>query len=470
MNCIKYIVSREMADNYKSLQFITLLIISTILFLIGSIVNTNNYNKRNNAYIKQVDISRGKPSTISTEIYKEPSYLAFIADGGENVLPMGYSIGPMGKIKPIIIGKGNYLLRYKPNIDWTLIIKIVYSLYAILLGYNSIVGEKHNGTMRIVLSNSVSRYDFLISKYLSVLITLLIPMMIGICSSLMISMIFLPKIITLQNLVQIVVFMFISIAYISLFTLMSLIISSSAKSQSICLFIMVIIWIVIVVVIPNISNVMTLNQENGGSEYQLSKKMGPIFQQKLIDQVQKVIDEYGKGEIEDEKELYKHIDNVYMDAQKEINSVVYTYEMSMKARKKKANEISKISPASLFQYSAESIALTGEERNSIFYKRAIEYSKIYDRYILNKIGKIVPNSGISIGFRAKSKKGKYLDIEPLMPEEYAGNKSDFPWYSDTLPSNKESLRHIANNMVLIIIWNIILVMMAFMAINKADIR
>ncbi len=68
-------------------------------------------------------------------------------------------------------------------LDLNFVFIIVFSLFAILFGYDAINGEKESGTLKLVFSNKVSRASFILSKLLgSVLalgVPLLVPLLIG---------------------------------------------------------------------------------------------------------------------------------------------------------------------------------------------------------------------------------------------------------------------------------------------------
>ena len=62
------------------------------------------------------------------------------------------------------------------DVDWGNIISIVLSLVAILFTFDAISSEKEHGTLRLTLSNSISRGAVLVSKFLAALLTISIPL------------------------------------------------------------------------------------------------------------------------------------------------------------------------------------------------------------------------------------------------------------------------------------------------------
>ena len=65
------------------------------------------------------------------------------------------------------------------NVDWNTIVSIVLSLIAILFTFDAISSDRERGTLRLTLSNSVSRGTVLVSKFLAALLTISIPFLIA---------------------------------------------------------------------------------------------------------------------------------------------------------------------------------------------------------------------------------------------------------------------------------------------------
>ncbi|MEW6752703.1 MAG: ABC transporter permease subunit, partial [Candidatus Latescibacterota bacterium] len=71
-------------------------------------------------------------------------------------------------------------------VDWTLIVKLVFSFLCIAIAYDDISGECERGTLRLVLANSISRGRVLAAKYAANLTVLLAALGVGAAVSLLI--------------------------------------------------------------------------------------------------------------------------------------------------------------------------------------------------------------------------------------------------------------------------------------------
>ena len=134
-----------------------------------------------------------------------------------------------------------------------------------------------------------------------------------------------------------------------------------------------------------------------------------------------------------------------------------------------AVSLSRISPIALFQYASESIANTGTIKEAQFLRDARAHAQIYDEYILEKIGKLVSSSGWGFGTYFQIN-GKMVSISSPEPEEYHGDKSDFPRFIENRPSIAFSLRNAFLDTAGLLMWNLILAALAFLAFTRCDVR
>lgn len=466
---MKTVIKRELVDYLQSIQFAALLAMSTILFLANGVICAKKYSQQNTLYNQRISLSYQNPSTLSTNLYRMPSPLLFVAEGGNQYRPYGYTLKPKGRLDPLPSGPRNFKLPEIPELDWSFIIKIIFSLYVVLLGYAAVSGEKEQGTLCLILSNSIGRVKLLVAKYISILLTVVVPLVTGVIISLIIIGIFIPKILTLNILSRVLVMFLLTLVYLSVFTLLSLMISSLVHRSSLVLLVLLALWVLFAIVIPNASDILSQRFSKVPSEYQMAKRVEPMIEQQVWARINEVRERVKRGELKTEEEVKRETDRAYEEGQEGIVMYYKKYENDMKQRAATAQNLSRISPTALFQYASESIAQTGVKREEQFLKDVRDYAHIYDDYILKKIGKLVGISpwtfsgGIIIN-------GKSIYIESPRPEEYQGDKSDFPRFVESEPSLASSLRSALFDIAALMLWNIFLAILAFSSFLYKDIR
>ena len=134
-----------------------------------------------------------------------------------------------------------------------------------------------------------------------------------------------------------------------------------------------------------------------------------------------------------------------------------------------ARILSRLSPTGMFQFASESLADTGPRREERFLKDAKTYSEIYDNYILEKLGRLVGVSHWSFS-TSMTVNGKHIHISSPHPEEYQGDKSDFPQFAESNPNLAYNVQEAALDLAGLSLWNLVFAGLAFWAISRCDVR
>ena len=204
---IWHIAKREIYDNLNSLRFALATVLLLGLMLTNAVVHLrehpvrmqkyhdtatrslNRLRSRTNLY----DIAQQGPG----ELYKKPSPLYFCAEGGEAFLPdLVYGGSYAWRTNDL---SGFWQLTYphatlnlkniRPDtikVDWTFVIGYVLSLVAILFTFDSISGERGQGTLRLTLANPVPRHTVLIGKFLGALVSISVPFTLAVLINLLV--------------------------------------------------------------------------------------------------------------------------------------------------------------------------------------------------------------------------------------------------------------------------------------------
>jgi hypothetical protein len=115
------------------------------------------------------------------------------------------------------------------------------------------------------------------------------------------------------------------------------------------------------------------------------------------------------------------------------------------------------------------MAETGPRAEARFLEDVRNYSRVYDDYILKKVGKVVGTSPWSFGTGAELN-GKYIPLRSPQPQEYRGDKSDFPKFSERRPTPGTAFGNALGDLAGLLVWNILLAGLAFAAFLRADVR
>ena len=266
---IRTIWMREFFDHLHSLRFALVMVVMTAAMAGGTLLFLSEYKKEISDYQRNVTRSldrlrgfcRQQPALYQVfsfndhQVYRKPNPMAFLAEGGEWSLPNSFTVNAFQINGPFHRMRLNPFVERFRVIDWAFLVGVIMSFAAVVLSYDAISGERERGTLRLVLSNSISRATVLIGKYLGVLSSLLITLIVGSILSLLILLSGGMEFGT-DGWIGVGMFVLFSILYLSAFIWLSLFVSSLVDEPSTGLMILLLIWAVSSILLPNTGGVL----------------------------------------------------------------------------------------------------------------------------------------------------------------------------------------------------------------------
>lgn len=257
------LLRKEILENLLSLRLILAFVLIIVLMVGGAVSFVMDYRAQVSDYNAQVNdnlsrlsknLSGGIFEAFSwnrQSIYRRPNPLGFVSEGKEKDLPNAYRVSAFRLQGPDYSLRGNPLLGDFDALDWSFVVAVVLSFVAILLASDGVNGEKQNGTLRLVLSNPVPRARLLVSKYLSTIILLTIPLGLGGLIGLLV--IASSGLVPLdgQDWAKMALTLGVSLLYLSVFVLMGLLLSTILKEPQASLVVSLLVWVTLVIVMPS---------------------------------------------------------------------------------------------------------------------------------------------------------------------------------------------------------------------------
>jgi ABC-type transport system involved in multi-copper enzyme maturation permease subunit len=187
---LKILLEKELRDIIYSTKFAITFAAAAVLVLLSFYVGIRNYQESIHEYenAKTTNAANISAQTdwrqIQDRVFRKPQPLEILVNGVTNDVGRTTDMKSSGELNLINSRfSADPLFAVFRFLDLNFVFVIVFSLFAILFGYDAINGEKEAGTLKLVFSNSVSRASFILSKLLgSVLalgVPLLVPLLIG---------------------------------------------------------------------------------------------------------------------------------------------------------------------------------------------------------------------------------------------------------------------------------------------------
>ena len=456
---LREIIWRELLDHLQSLRFALTLLLVIVLMLTGSVLYIHDYrqqvvdyreNVSENLLLLENKAERGLHAVVSYGpnllIYRAPSPLGFIAEGHEKDLPNAFAVDAFEMVGPQTILRRNYTLQRFDALDWVFTVGVILSFAAFAMTYDSISGEAETGTLRLCLSNSIPRATLLFGKYIGTIISLAIPLIIGVCMNTLIISLFgvLPFASTYW--LQIGGVVLFSVLYISVFATLGLFISCLTRSSAVSLVLLLLVWVCFAVFIPRTGGLLASRLAELPDEETVARRAS--------DELHDIRKRYGEGRFSLHWSPGEPLTRAarIADAQQAIYN---EYRQQQLHQVKLAQNISRISPTAIYQIGCEALVGTGIKHYERFFKKAIEYRRnllqfTYEEYPFN------PNLFLE-------------DAERQQLRETQMSLDKIPKFDDPASDFSTAFSEASLDISLLFLFNLVFFMGAFLAFMRYDV-
>ena len=435
---IWHIIKRELFDHINSLRFILTVVILSALMVTNAVVHLRAHPKRVRNYSEKITKSANELKSRSElyalarkgpgDLYKRPSSLAFIADGGDAYLPKNISNGESWSIS----GQGgevksnwwlNYgtvnpdatdLRPYATKIDWVFIITYLLSFIPLLFTFDALSGEREQGTLRLCLANPISRPVLLIGKFLGTLITVLIPFVFAVLLNLAVISVDSWTQLSAADWGRLALILLIASCYAGLFVGLGLMVSAGTREPRVSLVVLLLIWVAAVIFMPSTLGTLStkwmppvqtmdqfrdarkaalkqINDDYGARMRAVKEKKSPNLPS--LSELQKLYETSpeaamaaaeklrGTWETEGDEELELKAELIKGDV--EIRERLNRERLDAQiAQVQRARAVTRLSPAAIVQYALESMAGTGFNRHLQYLEHVHQHTKQFRQFIV----------------------------------------------------------------------------------------
>ena len=261
------IVQREFVSNVLTSRFMIGFIVCLLSTTVAVFVQVDDYEKRLAGY--NTAVRQAKMETwdlyakIKPKAHRKPNPLGIFNVGMENfgantvTVELGKPIfefsSPIWSAPTQKRGSDNPFLSMFLTVDVVFIFKIVLSALAILFAYNTISGEREDGTLKLVLSNAIPRDTIVLGKYLGGMLSLFPIVLVGLIVALVIA--FSSRVVAFDgnDIAHIVLIFGVSLLYVSTWYLLGLLLSVWTKTAATTLILSMFIWVLLTSVHSNVA-------------------------------------------------------------------------------------------------------------------------------------------------------------------------------------------------------------------------
>jgi len=265
------LILKEIHETITTGKFFIATLLCIILIPLGIYVTLKDYEQRlmdyRNAQQLYQERSEGRVNaTFKAEGYRPPSPLSVFAEGLGLFLPnkavtsrrTGVFRDP-SSIEGVVdisndSGLRNPLSVLFGKIDFMFNVGFVLSIFALIFTFAGITSEKEQGTLKLIMSNSVPRWSILLAKIIGNFIVFLIPFLISFLIGLVIlSLSGVFPITEIEILSAIIVILAVTVLFLFCMFTFGMLISASMHHSMTSIITVLFIWVLFVLVIPKLS-------------------------------------------------------------------------------------------------------------------------------------------------------------------------------------------------------------------------
>jgi ABC-type transport system involved in multi-copper enzyme maturation permease subunit len=368
-------VRKELLHNLKSLRYVVVLCLFVCLVPGVAIVRTEMYVAQladhrttineTQALTARVN-STGWARDLGVTAYAPPQALSIFAAGLDNEMSRSYRYwnSEYNWAAPVVGLRrlSSAIYRYGVTFDVVFMVCLVCSLLGLLLVYDSVCGEREDGTLSVLLSGPVPRDTVVLGKIAAGLLTAWIPLLIGWGMALVYVLVLRRVQLTPDELLRVGLLVGASALYAAFFTALGIAVSCLVARRATAMGVCIAAWVVLVLTVPSLVPVMArqlspvpagskLNTEIVACVQDLWKNKWPKWQETMIPGT-----EYANWDQYWVRVARQRFGGAMAQAVDKLDS----YHRACVLRQIRVNrELSRLSPASLFVNASTHIAGTG---------------------------------------------------------------------------------------------------------------
>lgn len=271
LTAVRKVALREITEHVRSARFLMIALLVLGLTPLAVFVGVRDYEARRVQHRQlvaaQQEVARGpagkrirgldtEAERILLRAFREPEPFSPLVRGLDAALPQYWEFTSTGIEAGPSASAGRRLGDVLGHLDLEFLVRVVLGLLAILLAFDSIVGEKESGTLRAVLSRPVPRSAFVAGKLIGGAVTLLVPLAVAFLLALVSARLLGMDFFVRGTLLRVALLALTSSLYLFCLYGLGLLVSSLAGSQKTALVVLLVTWVFMVLAVPPTSTLV----------------------------------------------------------------------------------------------------------------------------------------------------------------------------------------------------------------------
>ena len=493
---LKLLIEKELREQIGTPRFSITFGICSLLILLAFFMGAQNYrlmearyNSSQQENVRQIEaLTTDQWLMVEPTLFVPPNPLAALVSGVSNDVGRNVNVAGRGELtlENSLYSDDTSAAVFR-LLDLEFVFTIVFSLFAILFCYNAINGEKEEGTLKLIFSNSLPRDKYLIGKVLGSLLGLGLPLLIPILLGCLIYRLMgVPM--TGDDWIRLAAIIASGLLFFSVFVLISILVSTLTRRSSSSFILLLVVWILAVLVMPRAAvlfagrsvevpsvddiayqkrqlntqliyeDMQELARVMGGESSGGSIRFEFNEEAESQDEVQQRMEEQMQKFRETQTELANERDAKLQSLSNQLNTERRNKQLEQQRR---ALGLARISPASAFTLAITQLAGTSLASEDHFMEAAQRYQQSFKAFQEEKAGM---SSGGGVMFIMRT------EGEGEQEEPEAIQASALPAFDYARPGIASVSSTLFLDLGVLAFFNLLLFASAFVAFLKYDVR
>lgn len=403
---INQFIHKELRERYQSPRYLFSFLAISVLIVLSFVIGVENYNQARSAYDSAISQHEKTLSSYTSwvevdhQILLPPQPLSVLVSGVSQDIGRKINISDGGELN-------NTDSRFSDEtvfavfrfMDLEFLFTIVLTLFAIVMAFDAVNGERERGTLQLIFAQSVSRASFIAGKVAGMLIALILPLLIPLSLGLL-YLLFSGMPMDLQSWLKLSGVLITGLMITAITMMISVGISSLVRQSSTSFMVLLGIWIFMVIILPKSTVLLAGNMvEVPNIDKVLMQKSN--YRSELFQQDRSKMTSFkpdgGSG---DAQEIFKEYRKLLSDLAKERNEKVRAYNRRLNEklqnarnqRRKVSLVIAQASPVATASLAMSTLAGTSLALEQRFVDQAQDYRTVYRQFVEDKTGLDVNSS------------------------------------------------------------------------------
>jgi ABC-type transport system involved in multi-copper enzyme maturation permease subunit len=403
---------KELRSILVSPKFVLSFAIGAVLILLSVGIGIREYKGAMRQYETGVTMTeeglRDQSSWdhVQSRAFRRPDPMQIFVSGVQDDIGRYSPIAPMQTVKLMHSAySDDPIFALFRMCDLAFIIQVVFSLLAILFTYDAVCGEKEDGTLRLVLSHSVSRAQVLAAKGLGSWLGLVLPLSLPLALAvLLVPLSGVPM--EPEHWLRLGLLLGASLLCFTFFMALGLFVSTLAHRGSHAFLGALVAWVVLVLIIPRAGMVLAVQLVPTPSAGEIDGRVAAFSKDQMNEQMQEIARQ-AEAAANNNQSTWSSPHNPMDEMRQKVDEYAGRLREDLRGRRqvqeRLALSLARISPAAAIQLAAMDLAESDVELKS----RCEEAMSAYRRTFLDFLQKKQQETGSSGGMAVKfcSKEG-----------------------------------------------------------------